>query len=106
MSSTDNNTPGDDSTVHPLRHKLPLPLLASISALPPLSIDMYLPAIPGMAESLNTEISTIQYSLSIFLVSFGIGMLLFGPFADRFGRRTPRTVLAWEDLPSPLLVLP
>jgi len=87
LSSTDNNTPGDDSTVHPLRHKLPLPLLASISALPPLSIDMYLPAIPGMAESLNTEISTIQYSLSIFLVSFGIGMLLFGPFADRFGRR-------------------
>ncbi len=61
--------------------------MASISALPPLSIDMYLPAIPSMAESLGTEISTVQYSLSIFLVSFGFGMLLFGPFSDRFGRR-------------------
>ena len=61
--------------------------MASISALPPLSIDMYLPAIPGMAESLGTEISTIQISLSVFLVSFGVGMLLFGPLSDRFGRR-------------------
>lgn len=72
---------------HPLRHKLPLPLLASISALPPLAIDMYLPAIPGMAENLGAQISTIQNSLSVFLVSFGFGMLLFGPLADRFGRR-------------------
>jgi len=89
LSSTDSNTGihRDDNSVHPLRHKLPLPLMASISALPPLSIDMYLPAIPGMAESLETEISTVQYSLSIFLVSFGFGMLLFGPFSDRFGRR-------------------
>jgi DHA1 family bicyclomycin/chloramphenicol resistance-like MFS transporter len=72
---------------HPLKDKLPLPLMASISALPPLSIDMYLPAIPGMADSLNTQISTIQNSLSIFLLSFGFGMLLFGPLSDRYGRR-------------------
>ena len=72
---------------HPLKEKLPLPLMASISALPPLSIDMYLPAIPGMAENLNVEISTIQNSLSIFLLSFGFGMLVFGPLADKYGRR-------------------
>jgi DHA1 family bicyclomycin/chloramphenicol resistance-like MFS transporter len=73
--------------MHPLRHKLPLPLMAAISALPPLAIDMYLPAIPGMAESYGTEISTVQYSLSVFLVSFGFGMMLFGPLSDRYGRR-------------------
>jgi len=72
---------------HPLKEKLPLPLMASISALPPLSIDMYLPAIPGMAESLNAQISTIQNSLSIFLLAFGFGMLFFGPLADKYGRR-------------------
>ncbi|MBT6143735.1 multidrug effflux MFS transporter [bacterium] len=72
---------------HPLKEKLPLPLMASISALPALSIDMYLPAIPGMAESLNAQISTIQNSLSIFLLSFGFGMLFFGPLADKYGRR-------------------
>ena len=72
---------------HPLKDKLPLPLMASISALPPLAIDMYLPAIPGMAQNLDTEISTVQNSLSIFLLSFGFGMLFFGPLADKYGRR-------------------
>lgn len=61
--------------------------MAAISALPPLSIDMYLPAIPGMADSLHTEISTIQNSLSVFLVAFGFGMLMFGPLSDKHGRR-------------------
>ena len=89
MATTDplSANPPVHPSIHSLRDKLPLPLMASISALPPLSIDMYLPAIPGMAESLNSEISTIQYSLSIFLVSFGFGMLFFGPLSDRYGRR-------------------
>jgi len=61
--------------------------MASMSALSALSIDMYLPAFPAMAESLDVPISTIQYSISVYLVAFGIGMLLFGPLSDRFGRR-------------------
>jgi len=77
-------TAGDN---HPLKDKLPFPLLAAISALPPLSVDMYLPAMPAMAEDMNTQISVIQNSLSVFLVAFGVGMLLFGPLSDRFGRR-------------------
>jgi DHA1 family bicyclomycin/chloramphenicol resistance-like MFS transporter len=76
-----------EDTAHPLRDKLPLPLMASISALSALSIDMYLPAFPSMAESLGVPISSIQYSISVYLVAFGIGMLLFGPLSDRFGRR-------------------
>jgi MFS transporter, DHA1 family, multidrug resistance protein len=70
-----------------LRERLPLPLMAAIAALPPLAVDMYLPAIPQIAANLGTEISTIQNSLSIFLVGFGLGMLLFGPLSDRHGRR-------------------
>jgi DHA1 family bicyclomycin/chloramphenicol resistance-like MFS transporter len=66
---------------------LPLPLMAAIAALPPLAVDMYLPAMPQIATNLGTEISTIQNSLSIFLLGFGLGMLFFGPFSDRFGRR-------------------
>jgi DHA1 family bicyclomycin/chloramphenicol resistance-like MFS transporter len=72
---------------NPLRDKLPLPLMAAIAALPPLAIDMYLPAIPQIANDLSTQISTVQNSLSIFLVGFGLGMLMFGPVSDRFGRR-------------------
>lgn len=76
-----------DDSKHVLRDKLPLPLMAAIAALPPLAVDMYLPAMPQIAAGFGTEISTIQNSLSIFLVGFGLGMLVFGPFSDRYGRR-------------------
>jgi DHA1 family bicyclomycin/chloramphenicol resistance-like MFS transporter len=74
-------------TATSLRDRLPLPLMAAIAALPPLAVDMYLPAIPQIADDLSTQISTIQNSLSIFLVGFGLGMLFFGPLSDRYGRR-------------------
>ncbi len=83
---TDKRLQPDDSK-HVLRDKLPLPLMAAIAALPPLAVDMYLPAIPQIAAGFATEISTIQNSLSIFLVGFGLGMLVFGPLSDRYGRR-------------------
>jgi DHA1 family bicyclomycin/chloramphenicol resistance-like MFS transporter len=70
-----------------LRASLPLTLMAGIAALPPLAIDMYLPALPQIAEDFGVAISVIQNSLSIFLVGFGGGMLLFGPLSDRHGRR-------------------
>jgi len=92
------------NTDHPLKDKLPLPLMAAISALPPLAIDMYLPAIPGMAESLNTQISTIQNSLSVFLLSFAFGMLFFGPLSDRYGRR-PLALFGLSGFAATSLVL-
>lgn len=70
-----------------LRDRLPLPLMAAIAALPPLAVDMYLPAMPQIANSLQVDLSTIQNSLSVFLLGFGLGMLFFGPFSDRYGRR-------------------
>ncbi len=70
-----------------LRDKLPLPLMAAIAALPPLAVDMYLPAMPQIADNLGVDLSTIQNSLSVFLLGFGLGMLFFGPFSDRYGRR-------------------
>ena len=64
-----------------------LMLLASIIAITPLAIDMYLPAMPVMADELGTDIGLIQQSLSIYLAAYGVGMLLFGPLADAIGRR-------------------
>ncbi len=67
--------------------KLILPLLASIMALSPLAIDMYLPAMPILSEYLNTDMSMIQNSLSIYLLGFALGLIIFGPMADNSSRR-------------------
>jgi MFS transporter, DHA1 family, multidrug resistance protein len=62
-------------------------LLALMTALGPLSTDMYLPSLPAIAESLGATTSEAQLSLSVFLLGFAAGQLVYGPFADRFGRK-------------------
>lgn len=63
-------------------------LLAAVIAVTPLAIDMYLPAMPQIAAALHSDADTMQQSLSIYLLCYAIGMLLFGPLADVLGRRT------------------
>ncbi len=63
-------------------------LFASVVAVTPLAIDMYLPAMPLLSQALQTDAGAVQQSLSIFLAFYAIGMLLFGPLADAIGRRT------------------
>ncbi len=62
-------------------------LLAATVAITPFAIDTYLPAIPAIAHDLHAHIGTVQQSLSIFLAAYGAGMLVFGPLADKLGRR-------------------
>ena len=62
-------------------------LCAAVIATTPLAIDMYLPAMPQIAERLQSDLPMVQQSLSIFLLFYGLGMLLFGPLADAIGRR-------------------
>lgn len=63
-------------------------LLASVIAVTPLAIDMYLPAMPQIAAALSSDADAMQQSLSIYLLCYAAGMLLFGPLADVLGRRT------------------
>ena len=67
--------------------KLLLPLLASILAISPLAIDMYLPAMPLIASDLDTQMPLVQNSLSIYLFGYALGLLFFGPMADKHSRR-------------------
>ncbi len=62
-------------------------LLAALTALTPLAIDAYLPAIPQMANDLATSIHDTEISLSLYLAGFAIGQIFGGPFSDHFGRR-------------------
>lgn len=62
-------------------------MLAALTAMAPLAIDAYLPAMPTMAEQLNIPIHDVELSLSLFLAGFAIGQIIGGPLSDHFGRR-------------------
>jgi DHA1 family bicyclomycin/chloramphenicol resistance-like MFS transporter len=64
-----------------------LALLALLSSFTPLSIDMYLPALPVISTELRASAGDIQLTLSAFLLAFGFGQIFYGPAGDRFGRR-------------------
>jgi MFS transporter, DHA1 family, multidrug resistance protein len=72
-----------------LAHDSPrlLALLAAMVALGPLSVDMYLPAMPNMMVALDTSISEMHLTLSSYLTGFALFHLACGPLADRFGRK-------------------
>lgn len=53
----------------------------------PLAIDIYLPALPAMAETFAVDITRVQDTVTWFMFSLGLGQLLAGPLADRLGRR-------------------
>lgn len=64
-------------------------ILGGLTALAPFSIDMYLPAFPSIAKSLNTEISKVTLSLTSYFIGISFGQLIYGPVTDKFGRKKP-----------------
>jgi len=67
-------------------------ILAAMSAFGPLATDMYLPAFPAIALGLAADPSAVQKTLAAFFAGMAIAQLVFGPLADRFGRRRPLLV--------------
>jgi DHA1 family bicyclomycin/chloramphenicol resistance-like MFS transporter len=74
-------------STRPTLTPLLLVLLALLSSFTPLSIDMYLPALPVIAVDLRGTAGDIQLTLSAFMIAFGAGQIFYGPAGDRFGRR-------------------
>ncbi|PKR85341.1 multidrug effflux MFS transporter [Heyndrickxia camelliae] len=70
------------------RLKLAL-ILGSLTAFGPLSIDMYLPALPTLTKQLQTSASVAQLSLTACLIGMAAGQLFIGPLSDVKGRRKP-----------------
>ncbi|KAA2233442.1 multidrug effflux MFS transporter [Salinarimonas soli] len=62
-------------------------VLALLTALAPLSTDMYLPSLPAIAGELRATTGGAQLTLSAFLVGFAVGQFLYGPLSDKLGRR-------------------
>jgi len=64
-------------------------IMGLLTAIGPLSIDMYLPAFPAISRSLHSSISEVSLSLSSFFIGISAGQLLYGPLLERFGRKRP-----------------
>ena len=63
-------------------------LLAALTALGPLSTDLYLPVLPDMGRALGVSPTQVQLTLSAYLIGFAIGQIAYGPISDWYGRRS------------------
>lgn len=62
-------------------------LLVMASLVAPLSLDMYTPAVPGMASYFDTTPETVNFTLVGYYLFLAVGLLVFGPLSDKYGRR-------------------
>src|SRR5665213_4563879 len=62
-------------------------VLGLMTAMGPLSVDMYLPSMPAIARELGTDDAHVQLTLSTFLAGFAVGQFFHGPLSDRYGRK-------------------
>ncbi|MFP4314852.1 MAG: multidrug effflux MFS transporter [Desulfovibrionales bacterium] len=64
-------------------------VLALLTAFPPLSIDMILPALPALARTWAEPFSRVNLVLISFFLTYAVSLLVYGPLSDRYGRRRP-----------------
>jgi DHA1 family bicyclomycin/chloramphenicol resistance-like MFS transporter len=62
-------------------------LLIMLTAMGPITTDLYLPSMPSLTTALGATVEETQLTLSIFMVGFATSQVFFGPLSDRFGRR-------------------
>lgn len=87
MKISDDAAAGTGAGQRYLGRKGLIGLIALLSAFVPLSTDLYLPALPGMARYFGVSVNLTNLTLILFFMFFGTGTLLWGPLSDKYGRR-------------------
>ncbi len=62
-------------------------VLALMTAMGPISTDLYVPSLPHLAEDLSTTPAKVQWTMSAYLIGFAFGQLFYGPLSDKLGRK-------------------
>ncbi|MCJ7516863.1 MAG: multidrug effflux MFS transporter [Methanomassiliicoccales archaeon] len=87
MEARVNNEVAPRSFMIPKKSPIVLVIIIVLNALPALATDMYLPALPSMSTQFDSPISLLNLNLVLFFLFYAIGLLLWGPLSDRYGRR-------------------
>ena len=78
----------DQTAPAPTAFSRPLPtLLLLLTVFGPISMDLYLPALPALTVELGAATSVAQLTVTACLIGLAAGQLIAGPLSDRFGRR-------------------
>lgn len=85
-TATTNNRKGASPAAGPGWYVLGV--LSLLMGFASISTDLYLPAMPEMARTLNADVGQIEWTVSGYLIGFSLGQLLWGPISDRHGRRS------------------
>jgi DHA1 family bicyclomycin/chloramphenicol resistance-like MFS transporter len=67
----------------------PALILGLLSCIGPFAIDMYLPAMPQIGAALGAPITAMQTTITAYFIAFGLAQLIYGPWADKAGRKPP-----------------
>jgi DHA1 family bicyclomycin/chloramphenicol resistance-like MFS transporter len=62
-------------------------ILGALTAMGPLAIDMYLPALPTIAREMASSTASVQVSLAVYFIGIACGQAFYGPLSDRWGRK-------------------
>src|SRR3546814_8418792 len=63
--------------------------MGALTAIGPFSIDMYLPAFPAIAAGLQVPRGDVERTLAAYLIGLAMAQVVYGPLADRYGRKKP-----------------
>ncbi|TCZ78758.1 Bcr/CflA family efflux MFS transporter [Paenibacillus albiflavus] len=89
MSTQTKKHPQSSSALNKKQRLAMAVTLGSMTAIGPLSLDMYLPALPILSSDLNASTSLTQFSLTACLLGLALGQLIMGALSDSRGRRVP-----------------
>jgi DHA1 family bicyclomycin/chloramphenicol resistance-like MFS transporter len=78
-----------DASLSDRQSLMTLAILSMLMAFASISTDLYLPALPAMADALHANTGEVEWTISGYLIGFSLGQLLWGPIGDRHGRRLP-----------------